>query len=81
MWYITATCMTIFQCSPVRAYWDMMDLPPFCHSAATYMLGTELTNLFLDILILFLPIGMIRKLQLPLVRKISVASIFLLGGL
>ena len=75
---------TIFQCHPIKAAWNQLLIiegKGHCIPAGTYIFGYELTNVFIDVCILCLPINMIRRLQLPLRRKISVSSIFLLGGL
>ncbi|KAF2463869.1 uncharacterized protein BDR25DRAFT_319609 [Lindgomyces ingoldianus] len=80
VWFTTVSFVLVFQCSPIHAFWDMMALPPYCHSPARTLLGYEFTNLILDVTILCLPIGMIRSLHLPLSKKISITAIFLLGG-
>ncbi|CAI6334340.1 unnamed protein product [Periconia digitata] len=51
-----------------------------CHNGARTLLAYELTNLVVDIFILCLPIGMIRKSGLPYDRQCAVSLIFLLGG-
>ncbi|KAK2763260.1 hypothetical protein FQN54_009896 [Arachnomyces sp. PD_36] len=80
IWGIIMTFLIIFQCNPVAALWDKMAAPQFCMSTSKLLLGYEITNLFLDVLVLCLPLGMLRTLQLPGYRKASVGGMFLLGG-
>jgi hypothetical protein len=81
VWFIIVTFIIIYQCKPISAFWDQLALPPYCLSSARVLLGYEITNLFLDVAIVCLPIGMIRTLQLPTSRKLSIGTVFLLGGL
>lgn len=73
--------MIIFQCNPIHALWDQMAAPQFCMSTSEFLLGYEVSNLFLDVVVLCLPLGMLRTLQIPGYRKVSVGAMFLLGGL
>ena len=84
LWFTVVLIVTIFQCHPVKAAWDellVVDGKGHCMPAGTYIFSYELTNVFTDVCILCMPIYMIKKLQLPLRRKITVCGIFLLGGL
>jgi len=81
LWFLGFTFATIFQCKPVHALWDTGALGQYCINSARLLLSNELLNCTLDVLILSLPIGMIRKLHLPLARRIQIAGIFLLGSL
>ena len=44
-------------------------------------MGSQIPNIVLDVLILILPISAVLQLQMSTVKKISVSTIFLLGGL
>ena len=84
LWFIAMLLATIFQCHPIKAAWNQLSViegSGHCLKSGRYIFGYELTNVFIDVCILCLPIYMIRRLQLPLRRKITVSSIFLLGGL
>ena len=81
VWFIIVTFVLVFQCSPVDAYWNMLARPPACLSTQRTLLGYELTNLFLDVLILSIPVGAIKDLQLTPARKASTIGIFLMGAL
>lgn len=84
LWFIITLFIIIFQCSPISGAWDsvfQIKNKTKCIPIPGFIFGYELSNVLLDICILCLPIYMIRRLQLPTRRKISVGSIFLLGGL
>lgn len=81
LWCIGMLFLIIFQCIPVQALWEQMGAPEYCMSSSKMLLGYEVSNLFLDVLVLCLPLGMLRTLQLPGYRKASVGGMFLLGGL
>jgi hypothetical protein len=81
IWFIIVTFVFIFQCSPVNAYWNMLGQPPACHKSQQLVLGYELTNFFVDIIILCIPIRTIKELQLSPAKKATTLGIFLLGGL
>ncbi len=82
IWAIVCLLVSILQCRPVQAAWDLsLDADIHCLTYGRYILGYELSNMFLDVTIISLPVLMIRRLQLPLGRKILVSGIFVLGGL
>jgi hypothetical protein len=75
------TFVIVFQCSPVNALWRELDPAEqlHCYEPQRLLLGYETTNLFLDILVLFIPVWVVRKLQLPPAKKLSAIVVFLLG--
>lgn len=84
LWFICVLFITIFQCRPIAALWDLSLVAEGraqCIPSGGLIFGYELSNVIIDISILCLPLCMIRRLQLPTRRKIGVSSIFLLGGL
>ena len=72
--------MAAFQCSPIGKAW-LLELPGHCIDPLSYILGLHSMDLFLDIVILALPVSAVWRLQMSLAKKVSVAGIFLLGGL
>nr|ALM31996.1 decarboxylase_GME8373 [Daldinia eschscholzii IFB-TL01] len=80
-WFLVAIFVLIFQCSPIDAYWEKFALPPYCLESPRVLLGYELTNLFLDVVILCVPVGVVTQLHLQTTKKITVLGIFLLGAL
>ncbi|KAL9117370.1 MAG: hypothetical protein Q9187_006091, partial [Circinaria calcarea] len=80
MWLIVNNFLSAFQCRPIEKAWLIL-IPGECVDPLKYILGVHTTNLALDIIILALPVSAVWRLQISLAKKISVAGIFLLGGL
>ncbi|KAI0533190.1 hypothetical protein GGR58DRAFT_487728 [Xylaria digitata] len=80
LWFIVATLVIALQCTPVQAYWEHFDLPPYCLEYPRVFLGYEISNLLIDVAILCIPTGTVIRLQLPWVKKAPVIGIFLLGA-
>ncbi|KAI8962289.1 hypothetical protein F5Y11DRAFT_323059 [Daldinia sp. FL1419] len=81
LWLLVALFVIIFQCNPIRALWETFAMQPWCLETPRLLLGYELTNLFLDVAILFVPVGVVSQLHLPNSKKITILGIFLLGAL
>lgn len=80
IWFIIAILVLIvFQCRPVDAYWNEFMSPAKCWDAKRLLLGYELTNFFIDIIILCIPVVVIGKLQLSREKKVGASITFLLG--
>lgn len=82
-WFIAGFPVIIFECTPYYAVYNLtvQAITGYCFPFGNFVLTYELLNSLLDISILVLPVSMIRKLQLPLKRKIKVSAVFLLGRL
>lgn len=81
IWFLVVNFLVIFQCTPVHAYWDKFAQPPYCMDTSKLLLGYEMTNLFLDVFILCMPMPIVWQLNLKLSKKISLLGIFSLGAL
>lgn len=76
------TAVVVFKCHPVEAAWDPLRTSKNqCLLFGTFVLGYELSNVMIDLIILCLPIYMIRQLHLPARQRWILSLIFLLGGL
>ncbi|KAI1772329.1 hypothetical protein F4818DRAFT_427078 [Hypoxylon cercidicola] len=80
VWFIASTLLIVFQCTPPSAFWETFLSSEYCLANTRVLLGFEISNLFIDVGILCIPISAVRRLQLPTAKKISVMCIFLLGG-
>ncbi|KAI0427178.1 hypothetical protein F5Y09DRAFT_317024 [Xylaria sp. FL1042] len=80
LWFIVATSVIAFQCTPVQAFWEKFDLPPYCLEYPRVLLGYEISNLLIDVAILCIPTGTVIRLQLSWLKKLPIISIFLLGA-
>lgn len=81
LWFIAATCVIVFQCRPISAYWETVGSPEFCLPNPPVLLGYEMTNLFVDIAILCIPMAVIPRLYMATAKKVSITLAFILGAL
>ncbi|CAH0045602.1 unnamed protein product [Clonostachys solani] len=80
-WWGCSILVTIFQCNPVQAMWDIRDDQKRCLPVWKPLLAAEISNLIIDIMILSTPILATWRLNLPAHKKWAVVGIFLVGGL
>ncbi|KAJ9302737.1 hypothetical protein DTO271G3_111 [Paecilomyces variotii] len=77
---ITFVCLTIFQCSPVRAFWDLQPNYPYhCLNGNNDVFAASVVNIFTDLLCTVLPMPLIWRLKLPVRQRMAVISIFGVG--
>lgn len=81
VWLLVYLFLNIFQCKPISALWEQLGSTEYCLPSGRLWLGLELSNFFLDVVVLVLPVTMVRHLHLPTSQKWPVAGIFMLGGL
>ena len=80
-WLIANLLIVAFQCSPVRAMWTIASYSTGkCLTYPSQVMGSELTNIVIDVVILVLPLNEIRGLQMPRAKKIAVAAALMTGG-
>lgn len=82
VWCIITLFIVIFQCSPVHGVWNYaMQLygQTTCLNSPRMIFGFEISNVIIDVSILIPPVFMVQKLQLSMVKRISLTVIFLLG--
>lgn len=81
VWGFTFFFVNVFMCNPPSKYWNPTT-PGFCYKYGVPALLVGLSiEIALDCLILVLPIKMISGLQMTKAKKVSLALIFLVGGL
>ncbi|KAJ5481161.1 hypothetical protein N7539_007055 [Penicillium diatomitis] len=76
------TITSIFQCSPVKAYWTVD--PQFkhhCLNEGNVLFAASVINLFTDFMTTAVPMPLIWRLKLPVRQRLAVMSIFGLGVL
>lgn len=79
-WGIAFVIVLIFQCNPVQKFWEPQ-LPGTCIDPRPVFVANAILNFFSDIALLCMPITQVIKLEVQRSVKVSVCSIFLLGGL
>ncbi|KAJ5663398.1 hypothetical protein N7507_004129 [Penicillium longicatenatum] len=74
------TFFSIFQCSPVQAYWEVAPTYPHkCMNDGDIVFSASVINIFTDFLVTTLPMPLIWSLKLPARQRLAVISIFGLG--
>ena len=83
-WWISCTIASLLNCRPLNMTW-MANGPgeaaQYCFSYNIFWVASGSCEVFIDVLILSLPIRAVWKLQMSRARKTSVAGVFLLGAL
>lgn len=84
IWFFVCFFVNMFQCRPLVGAWKpelVFSGNASCIVYGDFIVGYEISNMLLDIIILCLPIWQIRKLQLPTAKKLVIGGVFILGGL
>ncbi|KAI0544355.1 hypothetical protein F4679DRAFT_565334 [Xylaria curta] len=80
-WWIGSTVATLTSCIPMDKYWTQNILDPeHCFNFNIFWVVSGAIEVFLDALILTLPIRAVLVLNLSWRRKIIISGIFFLGG-
>ena len=77
-WGITFMSFDIFTCTPVRRAWEP-SVPSRCIGVGGQMLGSAISNVSIDLVLLVLPLPMLWRLQTSMARKVSLTLAFALG--
>ena len=77
-WGIAINTMAIFQCTPIHKAWDLT-IPGHCLNLSKTYLGTAITNIVIDFILLVLPIPMLWKLHIQTSSKIALIVVFSAG--
>ena len=82
LWWIAIFFATLFQCNPISDNWGTSPLQlPNCPGNIDVMYQTAaFTNTISDFAIVALPFSPVKKLQLPIGKKIGVLCIFMTGA-
>lgn len=79
LWFVAATVGLCLKCVPIEKSWNPL-LPGRCINFRVFLVAIESPNSFLDFVMVALPLGVLRELQLPLKHKITLGFIFALGS-
>ncbi|KAI1487772.1 hypothetical protein F5X96DRAFT_686493 [Biscogniauxia mediterranea] len=80
-WWVGCTVATLTNCIPLEWSWlNSFADPRYCFNYNIFWMASGACEIFLDVLILTLPVSVIVRLQLSPKQKLTVAGIFLLGG-
>jgi hypothetical protein len=81
IFWITSIFCIIFTCVPVQAAWDYTITDAKCIHILDYFYTSAGVNIATDLLLCFLPLPTIWKLQMPKAQRVVVCFIFLMGTL
>ena len=70
----------VFACRPIAAAWDVTIANAQCINRPAIYVVLAVLNIATDVILLILPIPMVWKLQMPVVQKIGVIIVFLIGS-
>jgi hypothetical protein len=81
-WWVGCTVATLTNCIPLKWSWinGLVD-PRYCFNYNVFWMAAGVCEIFLDVVILTLPINVLMRLRLSRKRKFTVSGVFLLGGL
>jgi len=78
-WLISTTLVTLFQCRPVKAYWDPAVPAQFCVNANIFNLTTAVLNSLTDFLVYLWPVQYVWRVRLPLRERLGIIFVFVIG--
>ncbi|KAI8959583.1 hypothetical protein F5Y11DRAFT_359093 [Daldinia sp. FL1419] len=81
-WWVGCTVATLTNCIPLEWSWiNSLSDARYCFDYNIFWMASGACEIFLDVLILALPISVIVRMRLSTKRKVTISIIFLLGGL
>ncbi|KAI0841670.1 hypothetical protein F5Y06DRAFT_196621 [Hypoxylon sp. FL0890] len=80
-WWVGCTVATLTNCIPLEWSWlNSLADPRYCFNYNIFWMASGACEIFLDVLILTLPIAVVVRMSLSLEQKLTISGIFLLGG-
>ncbi|OTA98156.1 hypothetical protein M426DRAFT_120744 [Hypoxylon sp. CI-4A] len=80
IWLVGVLLRALFMCSPIEKAWKS-ELPGHCNNTSVSWLGSVISSLVIDIIILVLPLPILWNLHMKAVRKIQITGVFVCGYL
>ncbi|KAK4215148.1 hypothetical protein QBC37DRAFT_282345 [Rhypophila decipiens] len=77
-WWIGCICGTIFHCNPVEKNWDAA-VEGECLPNSGMFIGSAVPSVFIDLVILLLPLPLLWHIKVSAAKKIGIIMIFILG--
>lgn len=77
-WCIAINFLALFTCIPIRKAWTPT-VPGHCLRTQSTFLGTAISNIVIDVIVLILPMPMIYRLHIGTIRKIGLVAVFAAG--
>lgn len=79
-WVVGMHVVVGLQCTPIEKVWNPL-LPGRCIGTRTLFLGSGVPSLVVNIMILILPLPLLWRLQMKMIRKLLIIGVFLCGYL
>lgn len=80
LWTTMGVLVRVFQCTPIRYFWDPA-VKGHCIKQNAFYAASGAMTMSMVTTLFFLPVSLIWKLQLSVVRKWSLSLVFAVGGL
>ncbi len=80
VWFTSMTLAVIFECTPIRAAWDV-EVNGGCINRWSFYMGSAVPSIVLDLILLIIPVPFLWRLQMGTSQKIGLTVTFLLGYL
>ncbi|GAP90656.1 putative integral membrane protein [Rosellinia necatrix] len=77
---IATSVAGVFQCDPIARSWNA-DIPGTCFNQPALFFANGGLNIAEDLILYFLPIGILWNMNLPLRQRVALIGIFVIGGL
>lgn len=77
-WYVGAVLGTVFLCIPISKNWAATE-PGHCGTEFNLLMGSAISSVVLDLIILLLPLPKLWKLQIGTQRRVGLMIVFILG--
>lgn len=71
----------IFACAPIEKDWDITVIKGRCINKGALYMAAGATSVATDLILLLLPIPIVLKLQFPVVQKVALSGMFVVGAL
>ena len=79
-WLIAITLTVVFQCDPIRFFWNPKIAGGNCIHANRFYFSAGITSTVAIIFVLFLPLPIILRLKTTNTKKFGLAASFVLGA-
>ena len=79
-WFTSMTLVALFECSPIKAAWDI-GIRGKCLNRWAFYMGAAVPSIILDLILLCIPVPFLWRLHMGSSQKFALAVTFLLGYL